>query len=733
MAEAEDMANVEDQVHTATMGTPGSVHEDLNPRKKKRGNQTDIDWDVFHARDVLAFQGWEGEHEPWNMRTAKTYVSWSHICRHWDEGRAGTILRAGYASISECRHGALRQRLTEVAMALWGRLGKKDGTLALCQMAYAETFLGKDVDWSTYPARPRNGQFPAKLRHVPRNPNVAMEGLPEDVMGTAADNPDMQMMEMEVELNQAPPVPVPNLTDQRNADDVSSDYVLRLQNRVNDVIYEKEELARKHANDLAEANERIQALENENAELRSQIAAATSQQRRLSIEVSPSALRLDDVIERASCGLVEEMVATPMDSAFTTRPRQLPFGGTPVASASTIELEMYKARAIKAEGEVQTLTTHNRLLKHRREEMMLDMGHMKLGITVARNESEQMQREVKKVAAQFKDGAQRYFGITSWPLVEELFPDDMPENVRDSSIDWNNAPEYGFQFETARYRYGDNDAQGNPVGLRPLLWPKVPRYVTDGSVCIMCNCPFGPEGAYSLGTCPHVYHPQCLIPYMVTRKRCAECKAPFHPRLYKMFGLENHMPLHYEYDEDNLPLERTEWGKDMVWMWKWSHDEHHLPVQTVDEFPWESDAMVTDMAKTIYKDFEAEKRHFFAELAGGHWDVAEDKFRRAPHPDGLVYNSNGEPVGIPGLMEPEAQIEYIQDQTFHQASVLKAIFSHYHSQYDQEAMALLKTLQNKAGLAAFLQASIARGIIEPEFVENSASASTSGVLLSLLH
>ena len=378
------MANVEDMVHTGDMGTPGSVHEDLNPRKKKRGNQTDIDWDVFHARDILAFEGWEDEHEPWNMRTAKTYVSWSHICRHWDEGRAGTILRGGYASISECRHGALKKRLTEVAMALWGQCGKKDGTLALCQMAYAETFLGKDVDWSTYPAQPRNGQYPAKLRHVPRNPNVPLEVLPEDAMGAAADNPDMQMMEVEVIgatsmeqnyhgsnatdmahddvrmedrmegepaqldpslVNQAPRVqeegpqqmavhadrtprtarsarvPVPNLTGQRNEADLSSDYVLRLQNRVNDVIYEKEELARKHANDLAGANERRQALENENAELRSQIAAATSQQRRLSIEVSPSVLPLDDVIERASCGLVEERVATPADTIFMTRPR----------------------------------------------------------------------------------------------------------------------------------------------------------------------------------------------------------------------------------------------------------------------------------------------------------------------------------------------------------------------------------------------------------------------------
>jgi hypothetical protein len=160
---------------------------------------------------------------------------------------------------------------------------------------------------------------------VNQAPHVQEEGLQQMTVDAEATPPIAQVLIRNTTGDR-------NRTDDRNR---ASKYLQRLQFRMNTLLYEKEELARKHANDLAGANERIQALENENAELRSQIAVATSQQCRRSTEVSPSILPLDDVIERASRGLVEERVATPVDSAFTTRPRQLTFGGPPVASAST--------------------------------------------------------------------------------------------------------------------------------------------------------------------------------------------------------------------------------------------------------------------------------------------------------------------------------------------------------------------------------------------------------------
>lgn len=61
------------------------------------------------------------------------------------------------------------------------------------------------------------------------------------------------------------------------------------------------------------------------------------------------------------------------------------------------ELRMYKQHVSKAEEEVQTLRVQVRLLRAIREEMMLDMCLMKLGLILARHESEQMQCEVKKI------------------------------------------------------------------------------------------------------------------------------------------------------------------------------------------------------------------------------------------------------------------------------------------------------------------------------------------------
>jgi hypothetical protein len=44
----------------------------------------------------------------------------------------------------------------------------------------------------------------------------------------------------------------------------------------------------------------------------------------------------------------------------------------------------------------------------------------------------------------------------------------------------------------------------------------------------ICCPPFGPKGGWILGICQHVYDSQCLITLMVAKKRCPQCRAPFH-------------------------------------------------------------------------------------------------------------------------------------------------------------------------------------------------------------
>ena len=81
-----------------------------------------------------------------------------------------------------------------------------------------------------------------------------------------------------------------------------------------------------------------------------------------------------------------------------------------------------------------------------KERMLLQMCNMKLTCSLALSEVEQMQREVKRVAAEFNDGGERYFGLTSWPRVEEMFTDDLPVKLENASIDWNSSPRLGISI-----------------------------------------------------------------------------------------------------------------------------------------------------------------------------------------------------------------------------------------------------------------------------------------------
>jgi hypothetical protein len=112
---------------------------------------------------------------------------------------------------------------------------------------------------------------------------------------------------------------------------------------------------------------------------------------------------------------------------------------------------------------------------------------------------------------------------------------------------------------------------------------------TSFQVCVrrdgMC---FGPEGRFHLGPCEHIYHPMCLISFMVVRRRCALCKVPFHERLYELFGLVPYMPSSWECNPYNTPGLCHLWGDDLVWSWR-LHDHSHNKSNISSQFGWEND------------------------------------------------------------------------------------------------------------------------------------------------
>jgi len=109
------------------------------------------------------------------------------------------------------------------------------------------------------------------------------------------------------------------------------------------------------------------------------------------------------------------------------------------------------------EKEVIELRTKNGQLKalqdkilddHVREKTMLAMCNIKLTFILATNESQQLQRELKKVCVQFGNHNQCYFGLTSWPLLEDMFLATLPHRPGqgNKSIDWNRDPSLEFQY-----------------------------------------------------------------------------------------------------------------------------------------------------------------------------------------------------------------------------------------------------------------------------------------------
>jgi hypothetical protein len=140
---------------------------------------------------------------------------------------------------------------------------------------------------------------------------------------------------------------------------------------------------------------------------------------------------------------------------------------------------------------------------------------------------------------------------TSWAHTDELFlwPNIPIKKVNNalSIIDWKNC---GWNYENSmscHYLRGDPSVQSTK------LWPNPSSFVLDGTVCAVCMFDFGPEGGFHLGSCEHIYHPMCLISFMVTRICCRVCKVHFHERLYELFGLHLYMPSSWKLNPDNAP------------------------------------------------------------------------------------------------------------------------------------------------------------------------------------
>ena len=152
--------------------------------------------------------------------------------------------------------------------------------------------------------------------------------------------------------------------------------------------------------------------------------------------------------------------------------------------------------------------------------------------------------ELTRLKDQGEQWPARRLMFTSWPPLDFMYPDNLPSaDANFPSIDWNARPEDEFQWKTAV-----SCRVIHPPAVPGLLWPCVPDFIKDGSMCPICSNPWGPEGGWIIGSCGHMVHPNCLVHVILNSRRCPQCKTPLHRRLYEQFGVQWGMPPDFEYN-----------------------------------------------------------------------------------------------------------------------------------------------------------------------------------------
>ena len=263
------------------------------------------------------------------------------------------------------------------------------------------------------------------------------------------------------------------------------------------------------------------------------------------------------------------------------------------------------------------------------------------------DQSRQLALEFDRIDQQYKKkNTQRDWGLTSWISPDDMFPWDDPPTTRTTSghtiLDWK---ALGWDFENATSCHHLAD----PPQAPQKLWAAPAKFVIDGTTCCICFNAFGPEGGFIVGTCEHMYHPICLIADMVIRRRCYQCKAPFHEQVYKLFGLCPYMPPSWEHNPENTLGMPSKWGQDLVWNWKMS--AHTLDKSAFSfAIGWENDHKeIVKVTNSIIKGnsrMAIGVRNFFYQCFKGYWDSENQRFQFGTHPRGLIYNEAGHVVGV---------------------------------------------------------------------------------------
>jgi hypothetical protein len=151
------------------------------------------------------------------------------------------------------------------------------------------------------------------------------------------------------------------------------------------------------------------------------------------------------------------------------------------------------------------------------------------------------------------------------------------------------------------------------------------KCLESGYWCQVCFDHLGLEGAFQLRSCGHLFHVGCIQQSALHCMECSQCRALLPRRFYELIGIQVEMPIGFEFNEWNLPLDQephrfmnfTQWGDKVTW------DRTLKRPQMITSLEWDpmswmtSDNEVEIRAQSMEDEAEHEVlcRNF-----GGHWD-----------------------------------------------------------------------------------------------------------------
>jgi hypothetical protein len=674
---------------------------------KKSKKVKDLELDIYRNRDLLAYDGWEDLPEPWTCQQAYDYIGFAHLDRLYPEGSHEEHCRLNQLTYNNIIDVEIKWRFLEVLRAICHETRWPKNTIPrrIATMVYVESVLHKRVDWSTIQVPLLCAGNVGQLLGDNITSRLPINAIPRTRIP--------EWFRRNASLVDPPGVPLP-------ADRKVPRKRVRIGRRVPEAaIGQPQDVAMvdQHQNVAADNQHRDVAAIGPDQDV-----AVVDDLWHMSGGSNQAGPSRNEVIERGMAHVnitnvpaqqyeqlraeydaykaqmeEREKISALKTSTLEEEKNQL------VVDMARLQVELNETRDrnSKYEADVIALQRDAHNLNTERESMML-------GTVLAASRAKQYEAEFTKIAAEWTSNHRlRALLLTSWPTLEHMYPEtwddvDPPVYKANGSIDWSKVMDEDHRWDIKETVDGSTTSE--------KIWREVQPMVMDGDKCSLCLNPWGPEGRFTLGSCGHSYHPQCLIEDMIRKRTCNICKSPYHARLYLQFGLRDFMPIHWVYRQENHPFfdVGADLGKPLEWNWRFNVSNAELQAANEAMGTLRDPENIMRAAEGLYpnKPPDYGLKMFFYNVMGWHFDRERQTLLKDVGP-GPHYNSEGELAqtneqlnalfrGLEDVQDArDAEVAIVAERTYHHPQLKAKALEIILNDISPELKVLLDALRNK--------------------------------------